>query len=344
MALDHLDELTAGAAPSASPPAPKTTRPQLPDEVGGDPSDTLLWDTRQLEALRAKWTDSKGPSEPADEVAQAEERPPTDREEPRKAADQQPAEGGYRPAFEPYFVDSSALPNPEEAAKERNAKLRIARRRATIHLVFGIGLNLVLFIIALKLALPFIQRYWSAPAPPEQRGPREIGQPQQPSAGPSDRPVPIPREGETPTEPANTQPESRPAKVSKEEAPPEAAPMPVKKVEVPSPTGKAETAPPEEKPGEAKPSPKSKLPVTKKEETQPAEKDPMKSDLMKDEIPSYYDDPNWAKKGKRTVRIVIPDWHKKKDGTSDAESKEPEKTKPAKPQAAPDAEEPAPQQ
>jgi hypothetical protein len=319
----------------------------LPDEIGGDPSDTLLWDTQQLEALRAKWTGSSGLSEPAAEAPQAEEHPPTDKDEAEKTADRRQAEGGvqggYRPAFEPYVVDSSALPNPEEAAKERKAKLQAARRRATIQLIFGIALNLVLFLIALKLALPFIQKLMASSAPAQQTGPREIGQPEQPAAGPNDRPVPIPREGETPSEPADAKPESAPAKASKLEAPPEPAkpaPVPVKEVEIPSPTPKSESAPPEDKPVEAKSSSKPKPPVAAKEESQPPEKDPMKSDLMKDEIPSYYGDPNWAKKGKRTVRIVIPDWHKKKDETSDAETKEPEKAKPTKPQAPPDAEEP----
>jgi hypothetical protein len=116
---------------------------------------------------------------------------------------------------------------------------------------------------------------------------------------------------------------------------------------------KREAAPGEAEPAEPKRAPKKKPAATKPQEPekepseQPAQKDPMKSDLMKDEKPSYYDDPNWAKKGKTTVRIVIPGWHKKKADSSEEKPEDSDKTKSGTPkkdsktESAPD--EPAPE-
>ncbi len=319
MALDHLDELAAGELPSAVIHVSKPPEQKLPLEVGGDPSDTLLWDTNQLDVLRSKWVEDKPFPEFQDRAHPVQKpRPPSPEGEDAAASHTRtPAREvgeGYQPAFQALVVDDV----PKESFEQRNRDMALARKRANIQLIFGIALNLVLFLIALKLALPLIEKYrtGSSGSAPEQAGPREYGEPAPAPSIRSTRPVVIPREsGQAPQTPAPTEgiptesgtPAAKPVQGARE-----------KKAPLPSQAEPGESRPaPTPKPGLATEG-QTKEPAA----TQPLEKDPMKADFMKDEPFSYYQDPDWAKKGKGTVRIVIPDWQKKRAEMTEKEKQE----------------------
>jgi hypothetical protein len=335
----------AEAMPSAAAPA------ERPSEVGGDPSNTLLWDTRQLEALRAKWQEKKPAAEP-----QPQAKPPVEEapEEEVEKAELAGVEEGYQPAFQPLFIPGEGLPAGEKRPiLERQAQMALARRRANVQLIFGVALNVVLFLIALKLALPLIERYKTGgePAPPTEASPREYGKPVPQSPLPGARPIPIPRETDTTQEGTAPPKSDSPASPSEPKAAPRSVPS------TPSLQQPKSAEPDKSKPSESK-QPTKRKPALNESRSGPApekeasarggpasgggeneakagtpEKDPMKADFMKDEPFSYYQDPEWAKKGKTTVRIVIPDWHKKKSDASDEEPKPPDEhnVKPDKP-------------
>ena len=347
MALDHLDEVAAAQMPSMSAP-PSKPEQKLPAEVGGDPSDTLLWDTNQLETLRSKWVEEK----PIPEFQERAHPPkgtsaPVEEEAPGKAG----VPSGYQSAFQPLVMDESALPaEAKKSAAERSQQLALARRRAAVQLVFGIAVNLILLGIVLLMVMNLLgkRKQAATPATDEQSGPREYGKPPEKPTLSSPRPSLIPKEtGTTEKAPSEETPKTEAfPEPPKAAAAPEKPPAAEEAKPEPKPAGPAETKPEEPKPGKKPGADKSAEPE-KEGKQKAAEKDPMKADFMKDEPPSHYSDPDWAKKGKTTVRIVIPGWHKKKDDTSEEEPADSDKTKPNKPkkdsksEPAPDA--PAPE-